>query len=254
MLRKVEEILSPKESSVWARDSAILLPKVMGGLSHERRAARRSDFTEIEIPCSLPPYAPPCDRPAQMIPQPASSYQLFPGPDLSNPTQSQKNAATNSFQSQIQRAYVTQDSILPVKKLGSSYINHSVFARDMQRSHKEMLKKDNCRLNPERKVSARNGPKLYPYKSTKVPLCEASAPWVAEHPSAASGDHSLTALQIAKSLSEMDFLPVEKTYPLNHRSIQPRHYGCDYALASEANYCWEKEVNYELKPMKSIVL
>uniref|UniRef100_A0AAR2LEB1 phosphatidylinositol-3,4,5-trisphosphate 5-phosphatase n=1 Tax=Pygocentrus nattereri TaxID=42514 RepID=A0AAR2LEB1_PYGNA len=243
MLRKVDENPLPKESSTCARDSAIQLPKVTGAQSHDRRAARRSDFTEIEIPGSLPPYAPPCEWQAQLTPQPTSSYQLFPGPDLSNPPQNQNNSASSNppFQSQIQRAGISQESVLPVKKVGNAYINHSVFARDVQRPHKELVKKDYARLHQERPV--RNGPKLYPVKSTRVPHCEASVPWVVEHPPTASGDNSLTALQIAKSLSEVDFLPVEKKYPLSNRSIQPRHYGYDYALASEASYCWEKEVS-----------
>uniref|UniRef100_A0A8B9LKL8 phosphatidylinositol-3,4,5-trisphosphate 5-phosphatase n=1 Tax=Astyanax mexicanus TaxID=7994 RepID=A0A8B9LKL8_ASTMX len=249
MLRKVEDDPSPKESCAWIRDSAIQLPKVTGGHSHDRRAARRSDFTEIEIPGSLPPYAPPSDLSTQPTPQPASSYQLFPGPSPSNPSQNQKNSMSNpSIHSQIQRSSITQESglnILPAKKLGqNAYMNHSVFARDVQRPPKEMVKKDFSRLHQERPVPARNGPKLYPYMSTRVPRSEASVPWVVEHPPAAStGDNSLTALQIAKSLSEVDFLPTEKKYPSSYRSIQPRHYGYDYALASEASYCWEKEVS-----------
>ncbi|XP_022539992.2 inositol polyphosphate phosphatase-like 1b isoform X2 [Astyanax mexicanus] len=249
MLRKVEDDPSPKESCAWIRDSAIQLPKVTGGHSHDRRAARRSDFTEIEIPGSLPPYAPPSDLSTQPTPQPASSYQLFPGPSPSNPSQNQKNSMSNpSIHSQIQRSSITQESglnILPAKKLGqNAYMNHSVFARDVQRPPKEMVKKDFSRLHQERPVPARNGPKLYPYMSSRVPRSEASVPWVVEHPPAAStGDNSLTALQIAKSLSEVDFLPTEKKYPSSYRSIQPRHYGYDYALASEASYCWEKEVS-----------
>ncbi|XP_072520366.1 inositol polyphosphate phosphatase-like 1b isoform X2 [Salminus brasiliensis] len=244
ILRKVEDVSLPKEPCAWIRDSAIQLPKVTGGHSHDRRAARRCDFTEIEIPGSLPPYTPPSDRPTQLTPQPTSSYQLFPGPNLSNPAQNQKNSMSNpSFQSQIQRPSVTQESILPVKKLGITHMNHSVFARDVQRPHKEMVKKEFSRLHQERPVPVRNGPKLYPYVSTRVPHCEASAPWIVEQPPAASGDNSLTALQIAKSLSEVDFLPTDKKYPSSYRSVQPRHYGYDYALASEASYCWEKEVS-----------
>ncbi|XP_066505879.1 inositol polyphosphate phosphatase-like 1b [Hoplias malabaricus] len=224
MLRKVEEDPLPKETAMWSRESVIQLPKVTGGNSHDRRAAHRSDFTEIEIPGSLPPYTPPCDRPIQITPQPNSSYQLFPGPDLSSPAQNQKNSTPHpSFRSQIQSTCITQESVLPVKKVANAYMNHSVFSRDVQRPYKD-------------------GQKLYPYKSNRVPHCQASAPWVVEHPPASSGDNSLTALQIAKSLSEVDFLPVEK-YPLNHKSIQPRHYGCDYALGLDASSCWEKEVS-----------
>lgn len=241
MLRQVEDP-SPKEPNVvWAKDSVIQLPKVTGGHSHDCRAAHRSDFIEIEIPGSLPPYTPPCDRPTDITPCPVSSYQLFPGPDLSNPSQNHKNKSSSSpsFQSQIQRPDITQESILPTKKIGNVGTNSSVFKQDVRGT----AKKDYSRFHQDRPIPVRNGPKLYPYMSTRVPLSKAAVPWVVDQTPAASGDNSLTALQIAKSLSEVDFLPACKKYPSNQRSALPRHYGYDYTLAPETSYCWEKEVS-----------
>ncbi|XP_026991793.2 inositol polyphosphate phosphatase-like 1b isoform X2 [Tachysurus fulvidraco] len=238
VLRQVEEDPSPKEPNVvWAKDSVIQLPKVTGGHSHDYRAARRSDFTEIEIPGSLPPYTPPCDRPTHITPCPVSSYQLFPGPDQSNPSQIQKNKT--SFQSQIQKPSITQESVLPSKKLENASMNSSVFTQDVHR----IVKKDYSRFHQERPIPVRNGPKLYPYMSTRVPPSKASVSWVKDQTPIASGDNSLTALQIAKSLSEVDFVPGCKNQLLNQMSAVPTHYGYDYALAPETSYCCEKEVS-----------
>uniref|UniRef100_A0A8C7WFL3 phosphatidylinositol-3,4,5-trisphosphate 5-phosphatase n=1 Tax=Oncorhynchus mykiss TaxID=8022 RepID=A0A8C7WFL3_ONCMY len=81
---------------------------------------------------------------------------------------------------------------------------------------------------------------LYPYVSTHVPHVQASAPWVAEQPVEPLGDHSLTALQIAKSLSEVDFFPVDLRAPSTpgQRPAQRN----DLAMSTERGYCWEKEV------------
>lgn len=118
-------------------------------------------------------------------------------------------------------------------------MNSSVFKQDAQGT----VKKEYSRFQQERPTPVRNGPKLYPYMSTRVPLSKAAAPWVVDQTPAASGDNSLTALQIAKSLSEVDFRPACKKYPSNQRSALPKHYGYDYTLAPETGNCWEKEVS-----------
>ncbi|XP_076877274.1 inositol polyphosphate phosphatase-like 1b isoform X2 [Brachyhypopomus gauderio] len=238
ILRKVEE--DPTEhTAVWARNSGIQLPKVTGGSSHDRRAVRRSDFTEIEIPGSLPPYAAPCDSSAAQI---TSAYQLFPGPDVPNPSENHNNSISSpSLQSQTQRACVAEESELPNKKSGKVHMSRSVFGQDDQRQHKETVKKDFPRMHHERPQPQLNGPKLQPSSSTGPPLHQACAPWVVEQPPAASGDNSLTALQIARSLSEVDFLPTSKKCSPSHRAVQPKNYGYDYALRNEASYCCQKE-------------
>ncbi|XP_016311808.1 phosphatidylinositol 3,4,5-trisphosphate 5-phosphatase 2B isoform X1 [Sinocyclocheilus anshuiensis] len=246
VLRRVEEIpSSSKESQVeWAKDAVIQLPRVTGGHSHGKRSARRSDFTEIEIPGSLTPYKSSCETQSELT-STASSYQLFPGPDVPNtsPNQRHTTSSNTSLQLQSYKNNMTQDSVLSVKKVTNSYMNSSVFSRDIQAPLKEKVRKDYHRLHQGRPMPMRNGPKLYPYISTRVPIHESSIPWIVEQPTTASGDNSLTALQIAKSLSEVDFQPVDRKYQYNQISSQQRHHGYDYGLASERNYSWEKEVS-----------
>lgn len=135
----------------------------------------------------------------------------------------------------MHRPYITQE--LPSNKLIATYVNNSIFAHDLPGSSK-----DYGRVHKDRALPVRNGPKRYPYISSRFSDCKSSVPWVVEQEPAASGDNSLTALQIAKSLSEVDFSPANKKYPSGQRSLLPRHYGYDYAVASEPGYCWEKEV------------
>uniref|UniRef100_A0A671M6I1 phosphatidylinositol-3,4,5-trisphosphate 5-phosphatase n=1 Tax=Sinocyclocheilus anshuiensis TaxID=1608454 RepID=A0A671M6I1_9TELE len=246
VLRRVEEIPSSgKESQVvYAKDAVIQLPRVTGGHSHGKRSARRSDFTEIEIPGSLAPYKSSCETQSELT-STASSYQLFPGPDVPNtsPNQRHTTSSNTSLLLQSHKNNATQDSVLSVKKVTNSYMNSSVFSRDIQAPLKEKVRKDYQRLHQDRPPSMRNGPKLYPYISTTVPVDEVSVPWIVEQPTTASGDNSLTALQIAKSLSEVDFQPVDRKYQFNQMSSQQRHHGYNYGLASERNYSWEKEVS-----------
>uniref|UniRef100_A0A8C2FYE7 phosphatidylinositol-3,4,5-trisphosphate 5-phosphatase n=1 Tax=Cyprinus carpio TaxID=7962 RepID=A0A8C2FYE7_CYPCA len=246
VLRRVEEIPSSSKESqvVYAKDPVIQLPRVTGGHSHGKRSARRSDFTEIEIPGSSAPYKSSCETQSELM-STASSYQLFPGPDVPNisPNQRHTTSLNTSLLLQSHKNNTTQDSVLSVKKVTNSYMNSSVFSRDIQAPLKEKVRKDYQRLHQDRPPSMRNEPKLYPYISTTVPIHEPSVPWIVEQPSTASGDNSLTALQIAKSLSEVDFQPVDRKYQFNQMPSQQRHHGYNYGLASERNYSWEKEVN-----------
>jgi len=136
-----------------------------------------------------------------------------------------------------------QGPVLSEKKLTNSYMNHSVFSWDVQTPLKEKARKDYHRLHQGRPMPMQNGPNLNPYVSTRVPVHESSVPWIVEQPTTASGDNSLTALQIAKSLSEVDFQPVDRKYQFHGKSSQQRHHGYDYGLANERNYSWENEVS-----------
>ncbi|XP_042626186.1 phosphatidylinositol 3,4,5-trisphosphate 5-phosphatase 2B-like [Cyprinus carpio] len=246
VLRKVEEIPSPSKESQeeWAKDAVIQLPRVTGGHSHGKRSARRSDFTEIDIPGSLAPYESSCETQSELT-STASSYQLFPGPDVPNTSPNQRHTTSSnaSLQLQSHKNNMTQDSVLSVKKVTNSYMNSSVFSRNIQAPLKEKDRKDYHRLHQGRPMPMRNGPKLYPYMSTTAPVHESSVPWIVEQSTTTSGDNSLTALQIAKSLSEVDFQPVDRNYQYNQISSQQRHHGYDYDLAGERNYSWEKEVS-----------
>lgn len=234
VLRRVEETPAPSKKSqvVWDKNTVIQLPRVTGGQSHGKWSARRSDFTEIEIPGSLPPYKPSCDS---ELPSSVSSYQLFPGPDVSPNTQQRHSASNPSLP--LPSYMNNMGSVLSVKKGPNSYMNHSVFSHDVPL--KEKVRIDH-RLNQGRPM--RNGPK--PYKSTRVPVQNAFVPWKVEQPTAAAGDNSLTALQIAKSLSEVDFQPVDRQYQYHQMSPRQRYQAYDYSLASEKGYGWEKEVSW----------
>ncbi|XP_056089631.1 inositol polyphosphate phosphatase-like 1b isoform X1 [Rhinichthys klamathensis goyatoka] len=246
VLQRVEEIPSSSKESqlVRAKDSVIQLPRVTGGHSHGKRSARRSDFTEIDIPGSLAPYKPSCETQNELS-LTASSYQLFPGPDVPNtsPNKRHTTSLNPSLQLESHKINMRQGPVLTVKKLTNSYMNHSVFSWDIQTPLKEKVRKDYHRLHQGRPMPMQNGPNLNPYVSTRVPVHESSVPWIVEQPTTASGDNSLTALQIAKSLSEVDFQPVDRKYQFHEMSSQQRHHGYDYGLANERNYSWEKEVS-----------
>lgn len=261
MLRRKEEEPHPRKDPpvVWSRESAVQLPRVTGGHVPERKAPRRSDFTEIEIPGCLPPYMPPCERMSQPSPQHGTSYQLFPAKQPPPPSLPSSSSVTPPkdyhLQSRAIKAAVATEAVIPVKNLRNMYMNHAAITREMQRpSPKEMVRKERPRMHLECTNPGRNGPPLYPYMSTRVPRCEASAPWVVEKPSAPAGDHSLTALQIAKSLSEVDFQPAESkskyrpsSHSHSHRPKQHRNQGLHPSVHSEAPYCWEKEASLGLE-------
>lgn len=248
--RKEEEVHQRKDPPVvWSRESPVQLPRVTGGHVPERKAPRRSDFTEIEIPGCLPPYMPPCGRTSPPSPQHGTSYQLFPAkqPPPSLPSPSRVTPPKEyHLQSRAIKAAVATEAVIPVKNLRNMYMNHAAITREMQRpSQKEMVRKERPRMHLERANPGLNGPPLYPYMSTRVPRCEASVPWVVEKPSAPAGDHSLTALQIAKSLSEVDFQPAESKskYRPSHRPKHHRNQGLHPAGPSQVTYCWEKEAS-----------
>ncbi|XP_073710339.1 inositol polyphosphate phosphatase-like 1b isoform X2 [Misgurnus anguillicaudatus] len=240
VLRRIEEIQSASNKSqvVCANDTVIQLPRVTGGQSHGKRSARRSDFTEIEIPGSLPPHKPLCEGLSELA-LPVSSYQLFPGPDIPNISPNQRHGTFLNPSSQLQshKNNMAQDSVLPVKKNTNSYMNHSIFSQDMPL--KEKVRKDYHRLHQGQPMPMQNGPE--PYVSTRVPIYKSVAAWVVEQP--AAGDNSLTALQMAKSLSEVDFQPVDRQYQYNQMSPPVRRHGFDYGIDGERSYGWGKEVS-----------
>uniref|UniRef100_A0A8C8C233 phosphatidylinositol-3,4,5-trisphosphate 5-phosphatase n=1 Tax=Oncorhynchus tshawytscha TaxID=74940 RepID=A0A8C8C233_ONCTS len=202
VLRRVEEAPPPRRDPqvVWAGESALQLPKLSGGRGYDRKSARRSDFTEIEIPGILPHYSSSNDH---HPPQANSSYQLFPAKKTLPIPPAPKPTTTSHYheqpiQPQPSKNNVVQDAILPAKYLRNMYTDHSAVIRETPRREQPRVHQQE-RASPERSSKPTS---LYPYVSTHVPHVQASAPWVAEQPVEPLGDHSLTALQIAKSLSE----------------------------------------------------
>ncbi|XP_020779042.1 inositol polyphosphate phosphatase-like 1b [Boleophthalmus pectinirostris] len=216
---------------IWSGNEALQLPKVSGRADFDRRPSRRADFTEIEIPALLPQYAQADDL---HTPRTISSYQLFPAkksPSISPPSSISKYQEQNapSKEKCIQNA--AQDSILPDKNLKNLYMNHLMIIKDQVVNRPE-------RTSP---IPSVKPPAAFPHVPAKVLRSQASVPWLVEHQAPGpTGDHSLTALQIAKSLSEMDFFPIEQKTP----SVQPKpKYRNGPKMTTDREYGWVKEVS-----------
>lgn len=226
---------------IWSGNEALQLPKISGRQGFDRRPCRRSDFTEIEIPAILPQYTPTNDL---HTPHTNSSYQLFPAknpspiPPPSSNAMSQYQEQTSQPRDKYQGKNVVQDSMLPEKNLRNLYMNHSTIIR-------EEAKRDQHQLLPERTnpIRAAKAPSPFPYIPTHVAPCQLSVPWmVDQQPPGPAGDNSLTALQIAKSLSEVDFFPSEQRGP-SIPSQRPG-YRNGPSMHGDRGYSWDKEVGH----------
>ncbi|XP_057705930.1 inositol polyphosphate phosphatase-like 1b isoform X2 [Corythoichthys intestinalis] len=227
VVRGTEELLPQRRDPqvIWAGNEALQLPKISGRRVFNAR--RRSDFTEIEIPAVLPQYS---SAPLQ-APQPDSSYELFPAkkPSPISPPSSK------SVSQRQESKYQPKNSILPDKNLRNLYMNQSAIMR--QKTKRDLQE----RTDPLRKTKA---PPVFQFTPIPAPLehCRPT-PWVAEQqqwrqPPGPLGDNSLTALQIAKSLSEVDFFPSKPSYP----SLRSG-YGNGPVLNTERRHSWENEVS-----------
>uniref|UniRef100_A0A3Q3NEN4 phosphatidylinositol-3,4,5-trisphosphate 5-phosphatase n=1 Tax=Mastacembelus armatus TaxID=205130 RepID=A0A3Q3NEN4_9TELE len=237
--RRVEEVLPQRRDPkvIWSGNEALQLPKISGHKGFDKRC-RRSDFTEIEIPVILPQYPPNSDL---HTPQTNSSYQLFPAknqspiPSPSSNALSQCQQQTSQPRDRYQCKNIGQDSISPEKNLRNLYMNHSAIIREKARRDQHQPLPE--RTNP---IQAAKAPLAFPHTPTHLAHCEAFAPWIVEPPGP-TGDNSLTALQIAKSLSEMDFFPTKQRRP----SIPNQRLGYRNgpSMHGERGYRWEKEVS-----------
>ncbi|XP_053285374.1 inositol polyphosphate phosphatase-like 1b isoform X1 [Pleuronectes platessa] len=238
--RRVEEAPPQQRDPqvIWSGNEALQLPKISGRQGFERRPCHRSDFTEIEIPAILPQCAPTNDL---QTAQTNSSYQLFPAKDPS-PISPPSSNAIPQFQEQTsqprdkyQCKSIVQDSILPVKNLRNLYMNHSAIMRENNRRDQHQLLPE--RTNP---IRAAKLPSAFPFTPAPLGPCQASAPWkVDQQPPGRTGDHSLTALQIAKSLSEVDFFPSELRGPT--MTNQRQCYRNGPSMQGDRSHSWEKE-------------
>ncbi|XP_029367782.1 inositol polyphosphate phosphatase-like 1b isoform X1 [Echeneis naucrates] len=238
--RRVEETLPGQKDPqvIWSGNEALQLPKVSGRQGFDRRPCRRSDFTEIEIPAIMPQYIPTND-----IHAPNSSYQLFPAKDpspISPPSShviSQYQEQNSQLRDKYQGKNIGQDSILPEKNLRNLYMNHSAIIREKARRNQHQHLPE--RTNPLRAAKA---PPAFPYTPTHLAHCQVSAPWVVDQqPTGPTGDNSLTALQIAKSLSEVDFFPTEQIGPTIPN--QRPGYRNGPSMPGDRGYSWDKEVS-----------
>uniref|UniRef100_A0A8C4GZQ1 phosphatidylinositol-3,4,5-trisphosphate 5-phosphatase n=1 Tax=Dicentrarchus labrax TaxID=13489 RepID=A0A8C4GZQ1_DICLA len=240
--RRVEEALPQRRDPqvIWSGNEALQLPKISGRPGFDRRPCRRSDFTEIEIPAVLPQYIPTNDL---QTPQTNSSYQLFPVknpsplPPPSSNVMSQYQDQTSQPRDKYHGKNIVQDSILPEKNLRNLYMNHSAIIR-------EKARRDQHQLLPERTkpIRAAKAPSAFPCIPTHLAHGQSSVSWMVDQQlPGPTGDNSLTALQIAKSLSEVDFFPTEQRGPSipNQRPC----YRNGPSMHGDRSYSWEKEVS-----------
>lgn len=215
---------------IWSGKEALQLPKISG---HHGRFCRRSDFTEIEIPAILIQCTPNNDLPS---PHTNSSYQLFPT-QTQSPTPPQYHERNSQSRDKSQDNKAAQDSVLPEKNLRNLYINHSAIIREESGMD---LPDPAERTNA---VHAAKVPLPFPYAPTQVAHSEKFVPWVVEQkPPGPTGDNSLTALQIAKSLSEVDFFPAaELKGPFTPSQRSASRNGLP--MKGGRGCSWEKEVN-----------
>ena len=219
---------SPQQQNlpmIWSGKEVVQLPKVSARPGFDRRPNRRADFTEIEIPALLPQYALTDDLHTS---QTASPYQLFPA---KNPLPVSPKTSILQYPEQLSQPKekcsqnAVQDSVASGENLNSMYINHSVMTRDKV-------------LNDRRPICAVKPPKAFPFVPTKAKRSQASVPWQVETQSpCTTGDNSLTALQMAKSLSEVDFFPTEEDCPKKQTK-----YKNSRKMAANVEYGWIKEV------------
>lgn len=212
---------------VWSGKEALQLPKISG---HHGRVCRRSDFTEIEIPAILIQRTPNNDlRSLHTNP----SYQLFPTQTQST-TPSQYHDRNLQARDNSKDYKAVRDSILPEKNLRNLFINHSAIITDETgRDQHDPAERTNA-------VHAAKAPLPFPYAPTQVAQSQEFVPWVVEQkPPGLMGDNSLTALQIAKSLSEVDFFPAELKGPFTPSQVGYRN---DPSMNGGRGYSWEKEV------------
>ncbi|KAM4585888.1 LOW QUALITY PROTEIN: inositol polyphosphate phosphatase-like 1b [Fundulus diaphanus] len=221
---------------IWSGNEALQLPKVSGRQGFDRRPCRRSDFTEIEIPAILSR----CNLTKDLHPsQTNSSYQLFPAQSPSPMPPPSRNAIPH-FQektSQIRDQYqgklnVVQDSMQPESNMQQA--NHLEIIKEKARRDKHHL------LTRRTNAIHIKSPSILPYTPTPLSHCQHSVSWISDK-QPPTGDNSLTALQIAKSLSEVDFFPSEEKGPSTVR--QRAGYGNGPSMHGDRGYSRDVEVS-----------
>ncbi|XP_028315920.1 inositol polyphosphate phosphatase-like 1b [Gouania willdenowi] len=229
----------PREPQViWSGNEVLQLPKVSVQPGYDRRHSHRSDFTEIEIPAILPQYTPTNDT---QTCQNSSAYQLFPTNNTSpiSPPSTKVLSQYREQSAQTNNSYQSKNSVLeavqPESKGRNLYMNHSAIIKEKNRENRHQLLPERTNV-----IKVTKAPPSFPYTPTHIAGYQASVPWMAnQRPPGPSGDNSLTALQIAKSLSEVDFFPSERKGPsvFSQRS----NYRNGPSLHADGGYRGEKE-------------
>uniref|UniRef100_A0A3P9NXA4 phosphatidylinositol-3,4,5-trisphosphate 5-phosphatase n=1 Tax=Poecilia reticulata TaxID=8081 RepID=A0A3P9NXA4_POERE len=233
---RVEEALPQRRDPqvIWSGNEALQLPKVSGRQGFDRRPCHRSDFTEIEIPAILSQ----CNLTKDLHPpQTNSSYQLFPAQSQSPVSPSSRNAVpqfqeqTSQIREKYQGKLNVHDSMQPESSMctNRSEIIHKNAIRDKHQLH-----------SGRRNAMHQKSPSLLPYTPASLTHCQHSVSWIVEK-QPPTGDNSLTALQIAKSLSEVDFFPSKERGPSAVR--QRASYGNGPSMHGDRGCVWDKEVS-----------
>ncbi|KAK1167505.1 phosphatidylinositol 3,4,5-trisphosphate 5-phosphatase 2B-like [Acipenser oxyrinchus oxyrinchus] len=214
---------------VWRKDPT-LHPKL---LTQDSKSPRRANFAEIEIPGYPPHYR----SPRECTLQPGSSYQLFPAKDRAPVSTAQPRATPEtslySDQSLQYSASLCKDLPSPNRDQQNYYMKHAGVYEDQSSFYKVPRK-----LNKDPPLFYKAQVKALPPRRSRA---EAAARWIVEPQfGGKAGDHSLTALQIAKSLSEVDFQPIGSEYSVPRGRGRGPVYGVPaFSDVWSRGGCWE---------------
>ncbi|MGH0187299.1 UNVERIFIED_CONTAM: hypothetical protein FKN15_024586 [Acipenser sinensis] len=213
---------------VWRKDPT-LHPKL---LTQDSKSHRRANFAEIEIPVYPPHYR----SPRECTSQPGSSYQLFPAKDRAPVSTAQPRATPEtslySDQSLQYNASLCKDLPSPNRDQQNYYMKHAGVYEDQSSFYKDPHK-----LNKDPPLFYKAQVKALPPRRSRAE----AAPWIVEPQFGGNaGDHSLTALQIAKSLSEVDFQPIGSEYSVPRGRGRGPVYGVPaFSDVWSRGGCWE---------------
>lgn len=217
---------------IWSGNEALQLPKVTERPGINRRLTRRADFTEIEIPAMLPQCTTTDDLQTTQI---ASPYQLFPVKNVFPISPTSRFSQHQDQTPQPKEKCLQNAARDPEKNPRNLYMNHSVIIRDKV-------------VNDHRPVRSAKPPAAFPFVPTKAVRSQASVPWQVEPQTPCpTGDNSLTALQMAKSLSEVDFFPIDEKCP----SKQPK-YKSSKKISVVKEYSCIKEISVSQGPPETV--
>ncbi|XP_041076387.1 phosphatidylinositol 3,4,5-trisphosphate 5-phosphatase 2B-like [Polyodon spathula] len=214
---------------VWHKDPT-LHPKL---LTQDSKSPRRANFAEIEIPGYTPHY----QSPRECTSQPGSSYQLFPAKDQAPVSTAQPRATPEtslySDQSLQYNASLYKDLPSLNRDQQNYYMKHADVYEEQSSFYKDLHK-----LNKDPPLFYKAQVKNLPPRHSRV---KTAAPWIVEPQFGGNaGDHSLTALQIAKSLSEVDFQPIRSEYSVPRGRGRGPVFGVPaFSAVWSRGGCWE---------------
>ncbi|XP_039622077.1 inositol polyphosphate phosphatase-like 1b [Polypterus senegalus] len=231
--------MSSDSNAVPSKDF-ILYPKLISGSNKGGQKTCNSNFAEIEIPT----YPSNFELCKDFGTQSSKSYQLFPKKEkpLLNSGQRRENVETSHH----------KDKPLFSKEFFTVHKNHDELLRSHSNSCRDRLKVYNDHLPTLYKSQPLSVYKDKPNSSKDLLLplhreqfqrSARSETFVSRMPEPLPGppigDHSFTALQIAKSLSDIDFKPFKNDYSVPKQQAQGRNLSCEMLDPTEG---WQRIV------------